>query len=101
MPLAARVGERWEPRRGSDRHGMGGFGQRPRGGRMTQTYSLGQDTIARLAGLAQQLRVDSVRASSAAGSGHPTSSLSAADLMAVLLASYLRYDFANPDAPGN
>src|SRR5258708_28846288 len=80
---------------------MGGFGQRPRGGRMTQTYSLGQDTIARLAGLAQQLRVDSVRASSAAGSGHPTSSLSAADLMAVLLASYLRYDFANPDAPGN
>ncbi len=68
---------------------------------MTQTYSLGQDTIARLAGLAQQLRVDSVRASSAAGSGHPTSSLSAADLMAVLLASYLRYDFANPDAPGN
>ena len=35
--------------------------------------------------LAQQLRVDSVRASAGAGSGHPTSSMSAADLMAVLL----------------
>ena len=48
--------------------------------------------------LAQQLRVDSVRASAAAGSGHPTSSMSAADLMAVLLSGYLRYDF---DAPEN
>ena len=35
--------------------------------------------------LGQQLRVDSVRSSAAAGSGHPTSSMSAADLMAVLL----------------
>ena len=46
--------------------------------------------------LAQQLRVDSIRCTTAAGSGHPTSSMSAADLMAVLLASYLRYDFAQP-----
>src|SRR5229473_4298147 len=68
---------------------------------MTVTYALDQDTAAKLASLAQQLRVDSVRSSSAAGSGHPTSSLSAADLMAVLLARYLRYDFTNPDAPGN
>src|SRR5437667_3161131 len=51
--------------------------------------------------LAQQLRVDSVRSSSAAGSGHPTSSMSAADLMAVLLAEYLRYDFDNPHNPAN
>ncbi len=35
--------------------------------------------------LAQQLRVDSIRCTTAAGSGHPTSSMSAADLMAVLL----------------
>jgi transketolase len=46
--------------------------------------------------LARQLRVDSIRASTAAGSGHPSSSLSAADLMAVLLSNYLHYDFANP-----
>ncbi len=51
--------------------------------------------------LAQQLRVDSVRAAAAAGSGHPTSSMSAADLMAVLLARHLRYDFAAPENPGN
>src|SRR2546429_840214 len=51
--------------------------------------------------LARQLRVDSIRCSTAAGSGHPTSSLSAADLMAVLLAGHLRYDFAHPDDPAN
>ncbi|MEU2561247.1 transketolase [Streptomyces longispororuber] len=51
--------------------------------------------------LARQLRVDSVRAAAAAGSGHPTSSLSAADLMAVLLARHFRYDFERPDHPGN
>jgi transketolase N-terminal domain/subunit len=38
--------------------------------------------------LARQLRMDSIRASTAAGSGHPTSSLSAADLMAALMASH-------------
>ncbi|MEU9184302.1 transketolase [Streptomyces sp. NPDC048484] len=51
--------------------------------------------------LGQQLRVDSVRAAAAAGSGHPTSSMSAADLMAVLLARQLRYDFERPSHPGN
>ena len=51
--------------------------------------------------LAQQLRVDSIRVSTHAGSGHPTSSLSAADLMAVLMAKYLRYDFDNPENPNN
>ncbi|MER5844777.1 MULTISPECIES: transketolase [Streptomyces] len=51
--------------------------------------------------LGQQLRVDSVRAAAAAGSGHPTSSMSAADLMAVLLARHFRYDFDRPDHPGN
>ena len=51
--------------------------------------------------LAAQLRVDSIRATTAAGSGHPTSSMSAADLMAVLLAGHLRYDFADPKHPAN
>jgi transketolase len=68
---------------------------------MTETYALDQDTAAKLVSVARQLRVDSVRSSSTAGSGHPTSSLSAADLMAVLLARYLRYDYAHPEAPGN
>src|SRR6187401_235485 len=51
--------------------------------------------------LGQQLRVDSVRSSSAAASGHPTSSMSAADLMAVLMAKYLHYDFDRPEDPRN
>ena len=51
--------------------------------------------------IAQQLRVDSIRASSTAGSGHPTSAMSAADLMAVLLAKYFHYDFAAPKNPHN
>ena len=51
--------------------------------------------------LGQQLRVDAVRASAAAGSGHPTSSMSAADLAAVLLAGHLRYDFDTPKSPAN
>jgi len=48
--------------------------------------------------LAQQLRVDSIRSSTSAGSGHPTSSMSAADLLAVLVGRHLRYDW---DDPGN
>src|SRR3954453_14590779 len=51
--------------------------------------------------LGQQLRVDSVRTSAAAGSGHPTSSMSAADLMAVLLDGHLRLDYQNPQNPAN
>src|SRR2546430_2949555 len=51
--------------------------------------------------LGQQLRVDAIRPAAKAGSGHPTSGMSAADLMAVLLAKYLRYDFADPHDPHN
>jgi transketolase len=56
----------------------------------------------RFAELGQQLRVDSVRSSAAAGSGHPTSSMSAADLMAVLLeGGYLRMDTSDLHNPAN
>ena len=51
--------------------------------------------------LAQQLRVDSIRASAVPNSGHPTSSMSAAELMAVLISKYFRYDFDKPGEPGN
>lgn len=51
--------------------------------------------------LARRLRVDCIRASTRAGSGHPTSGMSAADLMAVLLVGHLRYDFQAPDNPAN
>jgi transketolase len=51
--------------------------------------------------LAQQFRVDSVRMTAAATSGHPTSAMSAADLAAVLVDGYLRYEFADPKSPAN
>jgi transketolase len=51
--------------------------------------------------LGQQFRVDSIRMSAAAGSGHPTSAMSAADLMAVLADGYLRFDFADPKSVAN
>ncbi len=51
--------------------------------------------------LAQQLRVDSIRSTTKAGSGHPSSSMSAADLMAVLLYEHFTYDFQNPKNPNN
>ncbi len=51
--------------------------------------------------LAQQLRVDSIRVTDAAQSGHPTSSMSAADLMAVLVSNHLHCDFNEPDNPNN
>src|SRR5438093_1630969 len=51
--------------------------------------------------LAAQLCVDSIRCSTAAGSGHPTSSMSAAHLLAVLFSDHLRYDVDDPKNPGN
>jgi transketolase len=57
--------------------------------------------LATVARLARQLRVDSIRASTSAGSGHPTSSMSAADALAVLVARHLRYDWDRPEADAN
>jgi len=51
--------------------------------------------------LAAQIAVDSIRATTAAGSGHPTSSMSAAHLLAVLFADHLRYDVKDPAFRGN
>ncbi len=47
---------------------------------------------------ATQLRIDSVRATSEAGSGHPSSCASAADIVAALFFSVMRYDPRNPKA---
>src|SRR5690606_15465722 len=68
---------------------------------MTVLDSPPRDQRERLAELGQQLRVDAVRIAAAAGSGHPTSAMSAADLAAVLLATQLRYDVDRPDDPHN
>lgn len=59
------------------------------------------DERAQLQEYGAQLRVDAIRAAAEAGSGHPTSSMSAADLLAVLAAKHLRYDFDVPENPAN
>jgi transketolase len=59
------------------------------------------DTVNAWNELAAQLGVDSIRSSTAAGSGHPTSSLSAAHLVAVLWSDHLRYDVADPKSLAN
>src|SRR3712207_2658739 len=71
--------------------------------RYVVTQQINQETVGaeQWHALAQQLRVDSIRSSTGAGSGHPTSSMSAAELMAVLLSKYLRYDFDDPENPAN
>jgi len=51
--------------------------------------------------LAAQIAVDSIRATTAANSGHPTSSMSCAHLLAVLFADHLRTDVKDPKAPAN
>lgn len=59
------------------------------------------DELQHISELGRQLRIDSIRCTTAAESGHPTSSMSAADLMAVLLGRFLKYDWTNPDDPNN
>jgi transketolase len=49
-----------------------------------------------LKGIANQLRIHSIQATTAAGSGHPTSCCSAADLVATLFFGQMRYDAKNP-----
>src|SRR5256714_14063548 len=49
-----------------------------------------------LKGIANQLRIHSIAATTAAGSGHPTSCCSAADIVAALFFGHMRYDAKNP-----
>jgi len=68
---------------------------------MTTTGLTNDVSLDVVADLAAQLRVDSIRSSTSAGSGHPTSSMSAADLLAVLVSRHLRYDWEDPRSPLN
>jgi len=49
--------------------------------------------------IATRLRIESIRATTAAGSGHPTSCASAADLVAATFFATMRFDPAEPRAP--
>jgi len=54
-----------------------------------------------LKNVATRLRIDSIRSTSAAGSGHPTSCGSAADLVAALFFAEMRFDPKEPQHPGS
>ena len=66
---------------------------------MTSSTLAPSDLVATLENKAAQLRIDSVTATSEAGSGHPTSCCSAADIVATLFFSVMRYDPKNPKLP--
>ncbi|MEU9825190.1 transketolase [Micromonospora chersina] len=68
---------------------------------MEAERTLRDEELTGLAELAAQLRVDSIRCSTRAGSGHPTSSMSAADLLAVLVSRHLQYDWSYPGNRAN
>src|SRR5262245_66620093 len=53
-----------------------------------------------LRNIATRLRIESIRSTSEAGSGHPTSCCSAADIIAALLLAAMRYDPTDPQPPG-
>lgn len=58
----------------------------------------GKTRLSALRGTATNLRRDVIRMTTAAGSGHPTSSLSAADLVAALFFHQMRWDPTDPKA---
>src|SRR5262249_24537989 len=55
--------------------------------------------IPALKNVATQLRIDSLKSTSEAGSGHPTSCCSAADLVAALFFAEMRFDPKDPPNP--
>ena len=58
-------------------------------------------TVSTLQHVATRLRIESVRATSAAGSGHPSSCCSAADLVAALFFGRMRFDPRRPQDDDN
>jgi transketolase len=68
---------------------------------MGQSQAVDPTDLEGLHEVAQQIRVDGIRCSTRAGSGHPTSSMSAADIMTVLAARHLRYDWGRPRLASN
>jgi transketolase len=68
---------------------------------MEQTARTNQDLLQALNAMGNRLRIHSIVATSEAGSGHPTTCMSAADLTAAIFFHAMRYDIANPKSPLN
>lgn len=68
---------------------------------MEQPARTNRNLVQALESMGNKLRIDSIVATSEAGSGHPTSCMSAADLTAAIFFHAMRYDVANPKNPVN
>src|SRR3954468_14887540 len=58
-------------------------------------------TVETLSGIANQLRIHCITATTAAGSGHPSSCFSGADITAALFFGHMRFDPKNPHYANN
>src|SRR5215213_6235082 len=56
-------------------------------------------SVAALSNIADQLRIDSIRSTTASASGHPTTCMSAAEIVAALFFSEMRFDPQDPRNP--
>ena len=63
--------------------------------------SVGKDKINFLKKIALNLRIDSIKATTASKSGHPTSCMAISDLISVIFFHFLKYDIKNPENPNN
>lgn len=64
-------------------------------------FAMNTTPLETLSGIANQLRIHSIAATTAAGSGHPSSCCSAADLVAALFFGQMRYDPKDPQYYNN
>lgn len=68
---------------------------------MEQSARINENLLQSLEAMGNQLRIHSITSTSEAGSGHPTSCMSAADLVAAVFFYAMRYDVSNPKNPLN
>lgn len=68
---------------------------------MEQPARINQDSIRALEAMGNRLRIDSIVATSEAGSGHPSTCMSAADIVAALFFYAMRYEVSDPKNPLN
>ena len=59
------------------------------------------ESISALKNVATELRIDSIQSTTEAGSGHPTTCMSAAEIVATLFFGEMRFDPKNPQNPDN
>lgn len=68
---------------------------------MTKYHKPEAKIVQELKDLAHKLRIDSINATNASNSGHPTSCASIAEIMSVLFFHVMRYDLKNPRDPSH